>query len=73
MVVAHFAVRIAAVVILSKSSLFGFRAVAIRESCYLTRLTGNERVNFQILNLRIVKWPNPLLWCGGAAFSMITR
>jgi hypothetical protein len=31
MVVAHFAVRIAAVVILSKSKLFGFRAVAIRE------------------------------------------
>ena len=50
-----------------------FEPFEARAHSYLTRFTGKERVNFQVLNLRIVKWPNPLLWCGGSAFSMITR
>lgn len=35
------------------------QAVGSRAHSYLTRFTGKERVNFQVLNLRIVKCPNP--------------
>ncbi len=39
----------------------------------VVHLDGNCRTNFHGLNLRMVKWPIPLLWPGGTPFSIMTR